>query len=288
MEHLITTDPDSVLISRFKGNFRLQEEGHLDDKVQRLGLSAIVDTETTGVSAHDTVIELAIQPFAFDRKTGALLEVFEPFNQLQDPLRPLSEEVKAITGIDDALLKGQSIDWQAAAARLEPCDFIIAHNAKFDRPMVHRGFHSAGKKPPRRPWVCSMSDIDWRKEDTRPPSVALGCLAAWYGFFFDAHRAIHDCRATLHLLDLAGKLSYLAQRSKQPSYIVSASGKVFDQKDMLKERRYGWDGDKKVWWKEVASAELAAAERTWMAEFVYARRADESYALAVSPEERFL
>lgn len=287
MDHLCTTDPDIVTLHRFKGEFRLGA-GDLGDKTSRLTFSAIVDTETTGLGASDTVIELAVQPFVFDRTTGQLLEVLEPLTQLQDPCRPLSQEIQDLTGLTDDMLRGKTIDWAKVTQRLEPCDFVIAHNARFDRPMVHRGYTAAGKKPPRKAWVCSMNDIDWKKDITHPPGVSLGALAAWHGFFFSAHRALDDCKATLHLLDLSNKLMSLARRAKEPSYIVYTDDKVFEQNGLLKDRRYVWDATKRGWWKQVATAEDAATEREWLRTVVYANRQDKGYSVTVSPEERFL
>ena len=77
-----------------------------------------------------------------------------------------------------------------------PANLIIAHNAAFDRCFLERRFPLFIDKP----WACSMGQVPWAEEGLG--SAKLDYLLNRFGFFFDDHRAMADCRAVLHLLSL--------------------------------------------------------------------------------------
>jgi DNA polymerase-3 subunit epsilon len=47
-------------------------------------------------------------------------------------------------------------------------------------------------------WACSLREIDWTAEGFT--GKKLSQIAAGYGFFFDAHRAVDDCHAGVDIL----------------------------------------------------------------------------------------
>ena len=289
MEHLVLNDSDIACLYRFKGNFDLAANASAADRLQNAAMAVMVDTETTGTSASDVVIEIALQPFWFDVRTGVLLEISDPYEGLQDPGRPIPPEASAVNGITDADVKGKVIDWKRVNVMLENAHFVIAYNAAFDRPMVSKGLQAAGLRPAKVSWVCAMDDIAWTKQPPRPPSKSLSCVCAWHGFFFKAHRALDDCKATIHLLDVSRQLLVLLERSKRGSVLVAAKDASFHSKDVLKERRYQWDPTKKYWWTEMADEpEQIDAEMQWLSEHVYCRAANTALTLAVPRTERFL
>lgn len=289
MEHLVLNDSDLVCLYRFKGNFDLAANASAADRLQNAALAVMVDTETTGTSVSDVVIEIALQPFWFDSHTGVLLEISDPYEGLQDPGRPIPPEASAVNGITDTDVKGKMINWKMVNSMLENAHFVIAYNASFDRPMVHKGLQAAGLRPAKAAWVCAMTDIEWSKQPQKPPSNALSCVCAWHGFFFKAHRALDDCKATIHLLDVSKQLLTLAERAKRSSVIVGAKDSPFHTKDLLKERHYSWDPTKKYWWKEIPDdPETCSAEMQWLSEHVYCRAPNTALQLAVPRTERFL
>jgi DNA polymerase-3 subunit epsilon len=162
------------------------------DARTRLGL--FVDTETTGLDpARDEIIELAMAPFTYGLD-GEIYAVGEPFQQLRQPSRPIPAEVTAITGIDDAMVEGKSIDLEEVAAFVAPAALVIAHNAAFDRKFLERFSNAFNTKP----WACSMSEVDWAGEGYEGTKLAY--LAAGAGFFYERHRAVNDCMAAIELL----------------------------------------------------------------------------------------
>jgi DNA polymerase III epsilon subunit-like protein len=94
----------------------------------RLGL--FLDTETTGLDpARDEIIELAMVPFTYGLD-GEIYDVGDPFEGLRQPSKRIPPEITQITGIDDAMVEGRTIDPQDVAAFAAPAALVIAHNAE--------------------------------------------------------------------------------------------------------------------------------------------------------------
>jgi DNA polymerase-3 subunit epsilon len=239
--------------------------------VQPLRVAAILDCETTGLSADfDEVIELAVQRVRFDG-LGRIIEVGQPRSWLQQPSEPLDPEIIRITGLTDDMLAGQKIDIDAATKLIGDADVVIAHNAAFDRPFVDRLLPGVSNSA----WACSMSEVDWRGLGFEGRALNhLVYQAGQSGFFFGGHRAATDVLALLHLLahpvgdDGGTVLGRLIAAAEQPTLKVSAVNAPYDRKDLLRRRRYSWDADHKRWWREIGvSGE--ALEREFLAENVY-------------------
>jgi DNA polymerase-3 subunit epsilon len=174
-----------------------------DEGLIRRGL--YVDVETTGLDpARDEIIELAMTPFAYG-SDGRITEVGTSFEGLRQPADPIPAHITAITGIDDAMVAGQSIDPDEVARFAGEADLIIAHNAAFDRRFLERFCPVFVTKP----WACSMTQIDWGDEGHE--GVKLAYLAMGAGFFYEGHRAVHDCAAGIALL--ASKLPRSGERA---------------------------------------------------------------------------
>ena len=231
-------------------------------------IGLVLDVETTGKDpSADLVIELAMRRFRFD-KLGRILKIDRPWSWREDPGRALDDEIVKLTGISDADLVGQQIDEDAAGRLLASADYVIAHNASFDRKFVERRLPgSAGRE-----WCCTFAEIDWGAAGFDGRS--LGWLLAQAGIFFDAHRAGNDVDAVLALLrhdmpDGRTALAEMVDRAECPTVRVEAFGADFAVKDALRARGYRWNADLKVWWREV-SADALMAEEFWLAREVYA------------------
>lgn len=84
----------------------------------RLGL--VVDVETTGLDpSRDEIIELAMMSFSYGLD-GTVFSISDSFQKLREPSHPIAPEITAITGIDDAMVAGQSIDPAEVAAFAAP------------------------------------------------------------------------------------------------------------------------------------------------------------------------
>ena len=142
----------------------------------------------------DVITELAAQRFWADRR-GRIVATGRPRSWLEDPRRELRSEIVALTGLVDADLSGRAISDGEASAMIADADFVIAHNARFDRPFVEKRLPLVAG----RPWVCSLRDVDCRALGFE--GRTLGHLLMQTGWFYEAHRASTDVTALLHLLD---------------------------------------------------------------------------------------
>lgn len=99
-----------------------------------------VDVETTGLNAgSDKIIELAMVTFEF-LPDGRIFKILEQFDQFQDPGIPIPEGITALTGITNAMVKGQTIDKDLLNHQVKSVSVVIAHNAQFDRQFLESAF----------------------------------------------------------------------------------------------------------------------------------------------------
>lgn len=258
---------------------------------ESVGRGIVLDVETTGLSYEsDAIIELALVPFTFTRRSGRVLAVAPAVSFLDDPGRPIPPEVVALTGITDEMVAGQRIDERRVDEVCGPAELIVSHNAAFDRAFVHRRFEVLRKKL----WACSFRDVPWQAFGRR--SLALESLMATHcGAFFDAHRAADDCRATLHLLATplpSGEqpFEYLLASARTTTVRIRAVNTPYETKDMLRARGYRWDpGDldhAKAWCVELPQAQQDA-ELAWLEANIYRGRGKAGIE-PVDPLARFL
>jgi len=167
----------------------------------RYGRAAFVDVETTGLDpASDEIVELAIVLFAFDRETGTITGILDEYTGLREPSRPIPRQATAVHGITQRMVRGRRLDDARVRALLEQAEFLVAHNARFDRAFVTRLYPETAAKV----WLCSMRGVDWRRHGHA--SRALQNLLAAHGIRVErAHRAGADCRAALALLSCRGR-----------------------------------------------------------------------------------
>jgi DNA polymerase-3 subunit epsilon len=238
---------------------RSPTEAPLGAKV-RMGL--FVDVETTGLDpSRCEIIELAMVPFTYGLD-GQIYSVGEAFDQLREPSAPIPPEVTAITGLTDAMVAGRRIDANEVAAFAAPAALVVAHNAAFDRRVLERFCDAFSTKP----WACSMSQVNWLQEGFE--GLKLSYLASDAGFFYEKHRAVHDCLAALELLarplPRSGRpaLQELLAQARTPSWRIWAENAPFDLKDALKARGYRWNGEAgpapRAWYVDVLEADREA------------------------------
>jgi len=222
----------------------------------------IIDTETTGLNLDKAeVIELAMLKFEYS-PNGEVLRVIDRFSEFRQPANPIPLEISTLTGITDEMVAGCAIDPAKVEAFVADSSIVIAHNARFDRPIAQRTWPIFKNLD----WACSLDEIPWRENGFEGAKLAY--LLMGTGLFADAHRAIGDCQALLHILSLPfgaeGKpaLATLLAHARQTTVRIFAVNAPYDRKDLLKARGYRWwngsDGRGRCWWRDVAERDFEA------------------------------
>ncbi|MBY3021443.1 3'-5' exonuclease [Rhizobium leguminosarum] len=261
---VVHSDEDMARALEESGNYRILRKlvARPIASVKRPGFSrlgVILDTETTGLNHRsDEIIEIGAVAFTFN-DDGAIGDIVGIYGGLQQPSRPIPPEITRLTGITDAMVKGQLIDIQSLRTLIEPADLIIAHNAGFDRPFCE----AFSKIFTGKAWACSVSEIDWSARGFE--GTKLGYLVGQAGYFHEGHRAVDDCHALLEILDREqhdgeSPFTELYRASQRSRIRVFAEHSPFEMKDHLKARGYRWsdgsDGRLKSWWIEVGEEDL--------------------------------
>lgn len=245
------------------------ETNHIGSNLEKL---AILDVETTGTNFNnDRIIELGIVVAEYCPKTGTIFKVLETFNQLEDPEIPISEVSSKIHGITDDMVRGQKIDGEYVKNLISDVSVVIAHNASFDRTFTEKRFPFFKEMA----WACSFTQIPWKEEGIS--SAALEFIAYKFGFHFSGHRAAKDCHALLEIMHSTlphsqnKVLKALLDNAFTPSIKLWAINSGYDSKDLLKERSYRWNSEKRCWYREISSNKLNE-EMEWLRDKVYNHR----------------
>ena len=239
----------------------------------------VLDTETTGLDhKSDEVIELAMVEFTYDEHgILALGNVYDEFNEPKKG--PIPDEVVALTGITNEMVKGHRIDPAEVKVIVGSISIVLAHNAAFDRKMCEANFPDCGFD--NVDWHCTANQVEWIMRGKNGRSLEV--LALSEGLVYGSHRADSDCLATAFVLNSEDQngvsaFSEMLSRGNIPSIFLIAENSPFDRKDLLKDRGYRWasDGSEaygfKAWYKEIPGDEASmAAEAEFMRSEVYRR-----------------
>lgn len=244
----------------------------------KLFRAALLDLETTGTDTDTCeVIELGIARFSFDAN-GVIYEIEDQYEGLSQPSVPLEPIITEITGLTDNDLKGQMISLTRLDEVLEGVDLCIAFNAGFDRRVAE---HNLPGRFDKRKWACAQKQVPWVRYGALTSKLENVLLAA--GLFYDAHRALVDVQASIHVLATMRRpdehdgvvgpdfrpMAELLSTTKAGAVRVMAHGAPFEVKDRLKARGYQWRGQK-PWFIDVESEEAAAHEIDWLRTMRYA------------------
>jgi DNA polymerase III subunit epsilon len=264
----LEASPDYRVLRRFVPPTRYHESDG-----SSTATALVVDVETTGFDpARDRIIEFCGVPFEFEKESGRILTAGPAVSFLEDPGRPIPEEIVRLTGITDAMVAGKAIDETVVAALAAEAGLVIAHNAAFDRPFVDRRLPAFRDKA----WACSQKEVPWKALGASSGALEF-LLMKRCGLFFDGHRADADCHALIRLLqepfdDGVLPLRFLLESARTPTFKVWALGAAFDKKDALKQRRYRWSngeaGQPKAWYKTILATEVEA-EQAWLKSAIY-------------------
>jgi DNA polymerase III epsilon subunit family exonuclease len=165
-----------------------------------------LDVETTGLDPSiDRIIELALVPFNMPNAM--------PYCQLFSIDEPLPREITNITGISDEMLKGKPTFKESVnqfLPLLEKASFVVAYNAKFDRPFLESELARLDMVLPDIDFVdpyIFICELDRYKKGKK----LFDAAKRWGVNLDNAHRAMADAEAAGKLmLKLADKINVSA------------------------------------------------------------------------------
>lgn len=159
----------------------------------------IFDTETTGLIENmSTRPERQPEVIEF---CGIMIDrsgkVLEELDQLIKPVTPITEEITGMNGItNDMVAKCQTFRGYAEGIRdiIERSDFVVAHNAAFDRDMIDAEIKRLGMTPIAWPRIICTVEATIHLKGYRLTLSALHQLL-FNEPFKGAHRARADVEA---------------------------------------------------------------------------------------------
>lgn len=218
-----------------------------------------VDTKTDRVTEIGAVL--------WDWQEGQPVRILSELINEVDRL-PISDEVEAITGLNDEILdkwgaKGTAIHaiLDRLSELMKEADYFMAHNGiGYDIPMLRAMFVRYDKEMPEKCWIDTMTDIEF------PPKMhgrSMALLEHSHGFINPfPHRAVTD---VLSMLKIAGRYSLermvkmaesdmvtLVANLKAPNWKDPQAVDEFNStKNKVAKARFRWNPKKKEWTKDV-------------------------------------
>ena len=116
----------------------------------------ILDTETTGLSAQDEPIEVALALFEVD-ENGILIADLQTYVGRRQPSVPIGHVALKIHGIRPSEVAGKDFDHELVRALIASADILVAHNADFDARMLKSLFPEVLIKD----WRCTFKQWPW-------------------------------------------------------------------------------------------------------------------------------
>jgi DNA polymerase III subunit epsilon len=200
----------------------------------------LLDTETTGLGEHDEPISIGLVRLIIDEKSGKECgERFE-YHGLRKPAVKIHPKAQQVHGIDAQSLEGKDFEHHIVRSEIEQADWLIAHNAAFDRKMLQKMYPSVHQKR----WYCSYRQWPWPSSDSKKLDAACALLEVYrpkvHGALADA-QALCQCllkhtgkteRSKTYLSALLSKSPmsfYERQRTESPKQMHTTTYHFIDQ-----------------------------------------------------------
>ncbi|MCB0190613.1 MAG: hypothetical protein KDJ65_01570 [Anaerolineae bacterium] len=177
---------------------------HSGQPIEQLDLftsfGLVVDTETTGRTQQDELIEIALILFKFSKISGKILEIVDEYSGFRYPGCKIHPQAKRKHGLTPQHLKGQTLDDERVMGLFDQADSVLAHNAGFDRRYITQLYPSLYWKN----WYCSMNGVPWQNLgfESKGQDALLEAHNIDVG---RSHRAINDAKGLLQLVALENK-----------------------------------------------------------------------------------
>ena len=205
-----------------------------------------IDLETTGIDpSSSNIIEIGYMVWDTNLSCPVTFGTYLIKNN-----RPLPEEIKKLTGINDDYLIRFGIDLDQALVSLadlaKDCDFFIDHNAiEFDRKYLIKACKKYSVTFPKKYWIDTMIDLPY------PYSIRtrkLDYLATEHKIpIIISHRAVFDLLITMQILE---KYDIKEIIEKAKTGFIKLIAKIsYEERAKASMKGFKWDSQNKVWFK---------------------------------------
>lgn len=216
-------------------------------------IALYLDTETTGLdpSTHALAEVCGVLAHVPDGGKARVLRAWSSLVQVGDA--PMDDDVRRITGLTPELCNDHGVPVAVAVETLRrmavKADCVVAWNAPFDR-----AFLEAAGLVVTCPWVDAQRNVDWKAEGASRESLVV--VAAEVGRMVNPcpHAALGDVLTMLAVM--APRMRDAVEDAKVPHVWLSVVHSPHGSNDALKELDYRWDGRRRVWERQVKTAEL--------------------------------
>jgi len=200
----------------------------------------IVDTETTGLDAdRDACLELGAILFSVPhRQVLAQMSCLLPVDC--NPAQSINRIPAEVSRLDQPW--GDGLAW--FEHMMASADYLVAHNAAFDRQWFGRG----SLPQATRPWLCTLEDVRWPEERNLRARPSVIDLALAYGIpVWSAHRALTDCIYLAEVFQRCEDLERLIAHALEPRRLVRAQVS-YDQRHLARDAGFRWNDPVKGAW----------------------------------------
>jgi len=158
---------------------------------------AIVDTETTGLGLYDEPVSIGILLVEATYGKGVFVQTVNSLYALREPHVTITPEAQSVHGLSIDDLRGKKWDMSYIGQMLSSADYVVAHNAKFDRRILANVLTAVEDLE----WACSIQSLkyEWPKITGGPRSLDAICDALKI-IRPEPHNALSDCYALLEVL----------------------------------------------------------------------------------------
>lgn len=186
--------------------FHIADQCPIEERPIFQRVALLVDTETTGITPQDELIQLGLIQFNYSQFNGSIIKQQAAYEGLRQPTIKIPKVSQKVHGLTDRMVKGKALNRSLIEKLVEETDVFIAHNAAFDIRYFSPLFPISAKKP----WLCTMNGIKWSTKGVS--SKALNKILKQFNIpLQNHHSAIDDAKATFALLQTADHFSELLQ-----------------------------------------------------------------------------
>jgi DNA polymerase-3 subunit epsilon len=233
----VVSDDEKAIISK-----QMQSDIQID-RGARTRRAVILNCFTTGLDPNgsedwerDEIIDLGMLPIEFT-DDFRIVRVGAGYQSFRQPAKAIPPGIAAMTGITDDVVKNHEIDFDRVSRLVEGADWIIAHDAKFNRRFAECLHPTAFTA---KPWACSWRELEW-------PDRGRASQINPLGYFKENPRALDDCYALLERLmrplgqSKVPALGDLIETAQKLTVRLWALGAPSGKNGLLKARNYSWN-----------------------------------------------